>query len=189
MLVNRVSGLVAPAFAQVFVRQRDRQASGVPVAAHRAGGCRRDDLAGHDFLLAHAAAFEIVPANDHGAAHCGAGAYRAAAGIVLRREQDGRACFADHERRRGRAQSDRHGSGGFRRRNRHGNSGAGLSLARQRLDDRGGIRGGRDFRPWAEQSVQDDSPDVSRAPEDQRRGDRPPDGIAWRRARREGLPR
>ena len=52
-----------------------------------------------------------------------------------------------------------------------------------------GFRGRRDFCARTEQSVQDDSPDLSRAAQNQRRGHRPADRIAWRRARGEGLSR
>ena len=96
-----------------------------------------DAHSGADLVLPDAAAFEILAADDHRAAvkvqeHIGrlpVAFYDA--------NKTRRAGFADHERRRGHAESGRHGAGGFRRRNHDRDSGAGLTGANEPLDDRG----------------------------------------------------
>ena len=73
---------------EISGRQRDDPPPDAAVDA--AGGRRasRDDSAGRDFLHADANAFESGAADDHRAAQEGAGARRAPAGRVLRREQN-----------------------------------------------------------------------------------------------------
>ena len=56
-------------------------------------------------------------------------------------------------------------------------------MTRDRLRLPAGLRG------WPAQGIQDHSPHLSRARQDQRRGDRSAYGVARGRARREGLPR
>ena len=106
----------AAALDQVSDRQRDRQASGATCWRRWCCGAGRDADPGRHFVFADATAFESRAAPDRRTAPEGAGARGAAAGRLLRRQQERRAGLAHHERRGRRAQPDRHWAGGFRRR-------------------------------------------------------------------------
>ena len=179
----------AAGFHKIFPRRRDSETPSTAVAGDRPGGGHRDCYSRTYVLRADATTIEILLAHDFRTARKSAGAHRPAAGVVLRREQNRRADFADHERRGRRAQSDRHRAGGIRGRNPDGGIRLGVSAAHQREHDGGGVRGAADFWRDVEPRVQNNSPDFSRAAENQRGSHRPVDGIHWRRARGEGLSR
>ena len=158
----------AASFDEIFPRRRDSETPGTPVAGDRARGGHRDYYSRTYVLRADATTIEILLAHDFRAARKSAGAHRPAAGVVLRREQNRRADFADHERRGRRAQSDWHRPGGIRGRNPDGGIRLGVPAAHQRKHDGGGVRGASYFWRDVEPRVQDHSADFPRAPENQR---------------------
>ena len=110
-------------------------------------------------------------------------------GLLLRRQQDRHAGVAHHERRGRRAQPGRHRTGGLRRRAADGGDRLCGADSHQPGDDRDRLRLPAGLWSWPAQGVPDHPADFPRARQDQCRGDRPPDRVAGRRARGEGLPR
>ncbi len=142
MAINRVSGLALPYTTKylvdnVMIHHQTRLL--MPLVG---GVLLATMLQGRDLLHADANAIESGAADDHRAAEESAGARRAPAGRVLRCEQNGRAGLAHHERRRRRAEPDRHGARGISGRIADGGHRSLHAAAHQSGDD--GARG-RDF--------------------------------------------
>jgi len=97
---------------EVHHRRRAGQAPGGAAGADYSGGAGGDGGVGFDVVLADAAVVEVGAAADCGAAVQGAGACGAAAGDVLRYEQERAAGEPDYERRGGGAESGGDGVGG-----------------------------------------------------------------------------
>ena len=158
-------GIGAAGFHEVSGGQRHRQAANPAADADRAGRSCSDSPAGTYVLHADASALQVRAKNDRGTAPPGAGAHRTAPGLVLRCQQNRRARFADHERRRRRPQSDRNGAGGIRRRADDRSHRARLLNSYQRDHDRRRVRHPAGLRVRDQQSVCDDSADFPRTAE------------------------
>ncbi len=173
---------------QVPDRRRDRQPAGGPPPAPRGRRARGDARPGPHVLRPRPAPVQGGAAPDRGDADQGPGARGPAPGGVPRRHEDGRARVAHHDRRRGRAKPDRHGSGGAGR----GTADRGPRVLRPDLalasDDPPHPRLPRGLRARSLPGVPGAAPDLQAAGRDLRRGDGAPDGVAGRGAGREGLP-
>ena len=150
--------------------------------------CRHAD-SGHHLVLAHPTAFEGRAAADRGTAAQSAGTRGPAVGGLLRRQQIRRAGLAHHERRGGRSQPDRHGSGGFRRRPVDRRALAGHPAQHQRAADRDRTVLHPCLRAGTEQGLRQHPPHFPGARQDHGGSHRPPHRIAGRCARHQGLPR
>ncbi len=189
MVVNRVSGLVLPASTKylldnVILKRQVHLL--VPIvlavlAATLIQGITSYSLTQLMSKSAQRMITELAPE--------GAGAHRTLAGRFLRHEQDGRSRFANHERRRRRAEPAWDGPGRIRRRRHDGGLRFDLSLSSQRGDDARRFRRADYFRSEPEPRIQIHPPDLSRAAKNQCGGHRAPHGIAGRRPRGEGLSR
>ncbi len=116
MVINRVSGLVLPYSTKFLVDNviTKRQMSLLPYIVGVVLSATL--IQGLTSFTLDADAVEGGAEADCRAAAAGAGAHRAAVGLVLRLEQDGHHGVAHHERRGGRAQPGGHRAGGLHRR-------------------------------------------------------------------------
>ncbi len=189
MAVNRVSGLILPASTKYLVddvigKHHIQLLTPIVLAVLAA-----TVVQGLTSFTLTQLLVEIRAKDDRGFAQAGAGAYRQAAHFVLRREQDGRAGVAHHERRGRRAEFNRYRAGGVCRRADDRRAGAGDFAAHQRDDDGDCVQRAIDFWRGAEQGVCDDTADIPRAAEDYRGSYGEADRIAGRRAGGEGVSR
>ncbi len=188
MIINRICGLVLPAASKPFVDGVLSKRHGHLLLPIIAVVLTATADSGLHLVRAHAVALQGGAAHDRRTAPEGAATHRAAVGQFLRREPHRRAGVAHHDRRRGRAQPDRHRTGGLCRRHHHRADRVRGADEDQPHDHAHHLHRDPSVRHAAAEGAARYAADLPRARQDQRRSHRAADRVTGRRAGGEGLP-